>query len=76
MSYEGSTSPDRSPRYYTLAVFELADLAEELGDPLFIEQAAQFLATYSQHPELPFADNARERAANLLERARNNSVNP
>ncbi|MBR4125934.1 MAG: tetratricopeptide repeat protein, partial [Victivallales bacterium] len=71
VDYEGALTPERSPRYYTLAVFELADLAEELADSGFLEQAAQFLLTYSQHSELPFADTAKERAEQLQKRARN-----
>ncbi|MBO4620600.1 MAG: tetratricopeptide repeat protein [Victivallales bacterium] len=66
VNYEGATALERSPRYYTLAVFELAELAEEMADPVFIEQAAQFLMTYAQHPELPFAENASKRANELL----------
>ena len=65
VNYEGSLAPERSPRYYTLAVFELAELAEEMADPIFLEQAVQFLATYAQHPDLPFAEKAKARAAEL-----------
>ncbi|MBR4518029.1 MAG: hypothetical protein IKO65_03400 [Victivallales bacterium] len=68
VTYEGATTSEHSPRYYTLAVFELAELAEEMADPIFIEQAAQFLMTYAQHSELPFAENASERANELLQK--------
>ena len=70
VSYEAAATAERSPRYYTLAVFELAELAEEMDDPLFLEQAAQFLLTYAQHPELPFAKDAAQRADALLQRSR------
>ena len=70
MDFESARTPERSPRYYTLAVFELADLADELADAIFLEQAAQFLEAYAQHDSLPFAQRAAQRAAELHLRAK------
>lgn len=70
VDYESAQTPERSPRYYTLAVFELADLAEEMADAIFLEQAVQFLEAYSQHQTLPFAQRAKQRAGELHQRAK------
>ena len=69
VDFESARSPERSPRYYTLAVFELADLADEMADATFLEQAAQFLTAYAQHREFPLASRAEQRAAELHQRA-------
>ena len=62
VDYEAALAPERSTRYYTLAVFELADLAEQMNDRIIRAQAVQFLQAYAQHKAFPFASEAADRA--------------